>query len=260
MPLTQALLLSPPSLSSYPEKLKYIINSKHDDEKVDLQMFDRLALGVVSLPSSNYDMILLLADAEGSHRESSALADKVVMEKIMQSLKPGGRLSSQPTSDGFGDSLYQTEAILAGLISDGNGGFIKPEFGEQHVVRLRPGKKKQGKYQTGNGETGSGQPIDPSANNYNGLNPRKAKLPGKIDFTDDFSATLGTSDVVNHSGDDLIDEDDLLGKDDLDRPIVQRKWHLRGYVYLFLFIVFIVVIIIIIVVVVFFFFFLANGI
>ena len=51
-PPLRSLLLSPPSLSSHPEKLDNVV-AAHDRNATDIQMLDRLSLSLVSLPEAN---------------------------------------------------------------------------------------------------------------------------------------------------------------------------------------------------------------
>ena len=90
----RTLLLSPPSLSSHPEKLNNVIES-HDRNATDMQMLDRLSLGLVSLPESTYDLILVLTDADGTRKESQNLLSRDMLALLIKTLRPGGRLRSQ---------------------------------------------------------------------------------------------------------------------------------------------------------------------
>ena len=144
------------------------------------------------------------------------LTERGVMGCVAQSLKPGGRLVGQRGINGLDGSLFQTEAVLTGLMGDEKGGFVKPDFGGQISVRLRPGRKKRGKDQDDRNGMASG----------NGQHMENVKLPSRIDFTDDF-ITMVNPGSADGLGDDLIDEDDLLGDDDLERPIIQREWLAR---------------------------------
>lgn len=216
----KTLLLSPPSLSSHPDKLNAAFLSC-DQNVTDLQMLDRLELGLVSLPSSSYDYVLILADADSTFSENLRILGRETFAKIVQSLKPGGQLRSQAGMHGSFDSLYHTEAILAGLISDKEGGFRKPNSVQQ-AVPLQSGKKKKGQHNQ--------QDVTPSSSSLNDgpsiVQPGQSKKPvgvGFVDFSDDFGLESASSNST-YSDDGLIDEDALLGDDDLGRPIVQRKY------------------------------------
>src|SRR5271170_5950294 len=90
----RTLLLSPPSLSSHPEKFNNVIES-HDRNATDMQMLDRLSLGLASLPESTYDLILILTDADGTRTESQNLLSRQVLSLLVKALRPSGRLHSQ---------------------------------------------------------------------------------------------------------------------------------------------------------------------
>lgn len=90
----KSLLLSPPSLSSQPDKLNAALLSCGRNA-TDPQMLDRLALGFVSLPDLTYDSIIILADSDDTFTESLKILGRELFAKIVQSLKPGGYLRSQ---------------------------------------------------------------------------------------------------------------------------------------------------------------------
>ncbi|ODH26206.1 Fe-S cluster assembly protein DRE2 [Paracoccidioides brasiliensis] len=170
------LLLSPPSLSSHPEKLNAILGL-HARESTDLQMLDRLALGLVSLPESTYDVVLLLTGADNTLAETYRLVSRGVLQGVVNSLKPGGKLRNRDnqiwgsgsdsaaglgSSDGDGggggekmsssEQAFRNEAILAGLVFDDRGELAKPDFGAQQAVPLKLGRKKNlGESAFGNG-------------------------------------------------------------------------------------------------------------
>jgi hypothetical protein len=133
----RTLLLAPPSIASHPDALNSIV-AAHDRNATDIQMLDRLALGLVSLPASTYDLILLLTNVDGSRDP----LNRLVIEKLVPSLKAGGKLKSQ--DDQFGKaSSEQTEAILAGLVQDASGAMSKPANTTTQTVELTFGKKKK---------------------------------------------------------------------------------------------------------------------
>lgn len=217
----KTLILSPPSLSSHPEKLNSALLS-YDRNVTDLQMLDRLALDLVSLPSAGYDHILILADTDETFSESSKVLGRETLAKIVLSLKPGGRLRSLAKNHESFDNLYQTEAILAGLVKDKEGGFQKPDSVQQSVP-LQLGRNRKGR-----GKGAKAAPSQPTAppiiedRNYGQTGPKPAGV-GFVDFSDDFGQEIA-SNHQGYSDDELIDEDDLLGDDDLGRPIVQREY------------------------------------
>ncbi|KAK2753950.1 electron carrier [Arachnomyces sp. PD_36] len=201
----RVLLLSPPSLSSHPDKLNAVLKSR-DRNATDLQMLDRIALGVISLPESTYDTIILLADADGTRVEGGKLLDRQVLSRITQALKPRGRLQSQDGSFGAVEGAERTEAILAGLVVDGKNGLAKPDSGQQGAVPLRFGKKK----------AATGDAVTNAQNNNGGAATTAVanKAPAGVGFV---NSTLDTND----DDDELIDEDELLGDDDMGKPIIQ---------------------------------------
>ena len=139
---TRTLLLAPPSVSSHPEALSRIAET-HDRSVTDIQMLDRLAMGLVALPAETYDVVLLLTDVDGSRTESSRLLDRHVMEKVVRSMRADGRLRSQ--SGDLGQREI-TEAILAGLVKQTDGdGMTKPSSssGAAQTVTLSFGKNKK---------------------------------------------------------------------------------------------------------------------
>lgn len=227
----RTLLLAPPSIAAHPEALNRVVEA-HDRSHTDIQMLDRLALGLVSLPAATYDIILLLTDADGSSTESQRLVDRNIMTKLFEALKANGKLKSQDGKLGLVDGSEKTEGILAGLII-GDDGFKKPDSGGSGgVVQLRFGKKKTKEEANGNGAVvpnadGSvplnfhrkrksvdmdapAQPVQPAAS-------AQPTGVGFVDFTDDLD------ELVMGDEDDLIDEDELLTADDLAHPIIQRK-------------------------------------
>ncbi|KAK3068356.1 electron carrier, partial [Teratosphaeriaceae sp. CCFEE 6253] len=121
----RTLLLAPPSIASHPQALSRVAET-HDRHATDIQMLDRLALGLVTLPAATYDVVLLLTDVDRSRRESARLLDRQVMGLLVAAMKVGGRLRAQ--GGGFGGGAEQTEAILAGLVTaDGEEGMVKPD-------------------------------------------------------------------------------------------------------------------------------------
>ena len=214
----RTLLLAPPSISAHPEVLERIYEAHHR-EFTDIQMLDRLAVGLVNLPASNYDVVLLLTDADGTSRESHKLLGRDVITKVAYALKPGGIFKSQDELFGSVDSTEKTEAILAGLISQGKDGMVKPGNTESQSVPLRFGKKANPTINGTNGAlngtvlvTLNGKRKEISAE------PTKPAGVGFVDFSDDFEDP-----IITGEDDELIDEDDLITEEDLARPIIQRE-------------------------------------
>ncbi|KAG9969078.1 DUF689-domain-containing protein, partial [Aureobasidium melanogenum] len=134
----RTLLLAPPSIASHPDALNSIVEA-HDRNATDIQMLDRLALGLVSLPASTYDLVLLLTNVDGSREP----LNRAIIEKLVPALKAGGKLKSQDGQFGASTSSEQTEAILAGLVQDVSGGMSKPAAAAAQTVTLSFGKKKK---------------------------------------------------------------------------------------------------------------------
>lgn len=179
-------------------------------------MLDRLAAGLVQLPVSTYDVILLLTDADGTTRESHKLLGRDVMVRIADALKPGGYLRSQDGVFGAASGTEKTEAILAGLV-EGSDGMTKPEDAGSVSIPLKLRKKTNG---VTNGTTNG---TDAVPLNLNGKRPSPEPVKpvgvGFVDFSDDFDDP-----IITGEDDDLIDEDDLLTEEDMARPVIQRKF------------------------------------
>jgi anamorsin len=220
----RTLLLSPPSLSSHPEVLASVLGS-YDRNVTDIQMLDRLSLGLVSLPESTYATILLLSDPDGTRIESSRLLGRSVLGKLVRALKPGGGLKSQDgtyATDDVGEE--RREAILAGLVARGTDGMAKPDYSATEAVPLRINKKKNIPLASTSASSTSGLDAPPHALNGKRKNGAfKPVGPADVGFVG-FGNDLGESTISIDDDDELIDEDTLLDEEDMARPIVQRKF------------------------------------
>jgi hypothetical protein len=231
---SRTLLLAPPSLAAREDRLSALF-AAHPRATTDLQMLDRLAAGLVSLPPATYDLVLVLTDADGARRAEAAalLADRAVWARLVPALGLGGRLRSEDGSFGSaagngvsgGDDTagVRREAVLAGLVAEA-GGFVKPEYAEEEAVPLRFGL---GKNKNKMGGSAAGPAVGAVTVSVGGKKEALGMVPpvvaaavaapagvGFIDFSDDL-------DLDAEDDDDVIDEDTLLTEEDLRRPIQQ---------------------------------------
>ncbi|MCJ1475320.1 electron carrier [Lambiella insularis] len=233
--LPRSLLLTPPSLSSHPEKLDLILEA-HNRQTTDIQMLDRLSLSLVQLPPATYTTIIILTDADNTRSESRSLLSRETLAQLVVALKPGGIIRSQ---DGTFASQTETaerqEAILAGLIVSDDGA-MRPNYDTTAAIPIGFGKNRasQDATNTTNGSVSSrtqnGAPIPtgmasttfPAGTGAVILNANGQRFTGPagvgfVDFSDDFDVPEEEED----SDDELIDEDTLLEESDFTRPITQ---------------------------------------
>lgn len=241
--LSRTLLLAPPSVSAHPETLTKVAEA-YDRNATDIQMLDRLAMGLVTLPAATYDVVLLLTDVDGSRQESSRLLSREVMERIVPAMKVNGRLKSQDGSLGGTPGAEQTEAILAGLVKRDGDGMVKPDSAANQTVSLNFGKKKANAaaIPANNIEavnTAKRRADDISTGNgySNGQGPMRTTPAGVgfIDSNDDFDG--GFDDGSGYDDDDdieipsneeleraeKIDPDTLLTEEDRKKPLIIRR-------------------------------------
>lgn len=216
-PITnRTLLLSPPSLSSHEDKLTSVLEM-HDRSATDMQMLDRLSAGLVSLPESTYDIIIILCDADGSRRESRTLLGRAIFEVLIRTMKPGAVLRSQDRQFGTTEGSEKNEAILAGLLYQPGVGFVKPEHDAQASVPLRLGRKKDVAHAAGGLKGTTEGSVAVPLNGKRKSEDVSNGLPGGVGFDN------GTQDAEEiDSDDELIDEDTLLDEEDLKRPVKIR--------------------------------------
>ncbi|KAI0420399.1 cytokine-induced anti-apoptosis inhibitor 1, Fe-S biogenesis-domain-containing protein [Xylaria grammica] len=192
MTAQRTLLLAPPSIASHEETLRNVY-ATFNRATSDLTMLDRLSSGLVALPPSTYDLVVVLTDAAGARRdEATQILTRRVYDAVAGSMKPGAILRPQE-----GPSLPEAEAILAGLVLRADGTFEKAV--EEAPVLLRLGGKKK------NGATNG------HSSNGNGSVPIAKKQPVVSLLLDD--------DLDGFEDDDLIDEDTLLTEEDINRTI-----------------------------------------
>lgn len=227
---TRTLLLAPPSLAAHPEALTTVL-AAHDRNATDIQMLDRLALGLVSLPAATYDLILLLTDADGARAHK---LERAVIERLAPSLKPDGRLSAQ---SGELNGAEQTEGILAGLVAEG-GGLVKPKAAAEQTVKLSFGKKKKADaaavpanpVEAVNTAKRKSQDISANGDGTGAVKATPAGV-GFVDMSDDFGVDYEDEDMEMEipSNEELeraerIDPDSLLTEEDRQKPLNIRTF------------------------------------
>ncbi|CAL3967278.1 unnamed protein product [Diplocarpon coronariae] len=225
-PSARTLLLAPPSIASHEESLRNVL-ATHDRAVTDLQMLDRLSAGLVSLPDSTYDLILVLTDADGSRKESTQLLGRDVFARIVQALKAGGRLQAQNGTLGQdATSVESREGIMAGLVPEGQG-MTKPDHRSIEPVPLRLRRKEKSDV-----VSNAGSAVATAAVQVNGkrksvdmAGERPAGV-GFVDFSDDFGQPMITREDDEEGDDDddeLIDEDTLLADIDMSAVHVPKE-------------------------------------
>ncbi|OTA23309.1 hypothetical protein BTJ68_13135 [Hortaea werneckii EXF-2000] len=205
----RTLLLAPPSVASHPDALTKVAEA-YDRSATDIQMLDRLAMGLVALPSATYDVVLLLTDVDCSRTESGRILDRQVMEKLVQAMKVGGSLRSQDGNLGSAQSKEQTEAILAGLVAGEGEGLVKPDTtsGVQ-TVTLSFGKKKK---------------ANAAAVPANEVEAANSAAPAGVGFDDgttnddDDDMEIPDDEELQQAG--QIDPNTMLTEDDRQKPII----------------------------------------
>lgn len=240
---SRTLLIAPPSVAGSPDSLNSIFEA-HDRSATDIQMLDRLALGLVSLPATTYDVILLLTDVDGTRTESSRLLDRDVMGKLVESLKAGGRFRSQDGTFASAPGSEQTEAVLAGLVKDDGEGMMKPAEAAVQTVKLSFGKKKKANAaaQPANAVEAANTGAVPVTGEKRKIEEAPKVAPaapagvGFVDFSDDLDMDYDDYEEEDDFGipskDELlqggtIDPDTLLTEEDRKRPINIRKSRLH---------------------------------
>ncbi|KAI1112722.1 cytokine-induced anti-apoptosis inhibitor 1, Fe-S biogenesis-domain-containing protein [Nemania sp. NC0429] len=189
----RTLLLAPPSIASHEETLRDVY-ATFDRASSDLTMLDRLSSGLVALPPSTYDLVVVLTDAAGARRDEAArILTRRVYDAVAGSMKPGALLRAQD-----GPPLPESEAILAGLVPRADGAFEKAEEEAPVLLRLGGGGNKKKKI-----------------NGTNGVNAVplvvKKEKPAVTLILDD--------DLDGFEDDDIIDEGTLLTAEDINRTI-----------------------------------------
>ena len=161
----------------------------------------------MSLPDATYDLVLLLADPNGTNTANHSNVDRSVLSKIVQALRPGGKLQSQDGQYAAQSGSEKTEAILAGLVECAGQGMQKPETSNAAPVSLRLREKADA-----GPKTVETTPPFVAQSGKRKEDEAFATIPAGVGFSDDLS-----------DDDEMIDEDDLLTEEDLMRPVIQRK-------------------------------------
>lgn len=205
-PQQRTLLLAPPSLAASPTRLPSLFTSgAFSRATTDLHMLDRLAAGLVTLPPSTYDLVLVLAGDDATPQLNRAL-----WALIVPAVKPGGKVSAEDgrlSKDSVGTLAEAREAVLAGLVA-GEDGFVKPEgWGEEEAVPIAFGLKRKNKVEVGEKKENAPPPA---------VQAPPPKGVGFVDFSDDLDLDADDAD-----DDGLIDEETLLTEADLRRPVPQ---------------------------------------
>lgn len=223
----RTLLLAPPSLSAHPEALTTVL-AAHDRNATDIQMLDRLALGLVSLPTQTYDLVMVLTDADGAR---STHLDRAVVEKLVSSLKIDGRLTAQNGSLGPQEI---TEGVLSGLVADGNGALRKPQAAAEQTVKLSFGRKNKNKADAAAVPANATEAINTAKRksvDISTAGPVKATPAGVgfVELGDEFGNDYDEDeDMEIPSNEELeraerIDPDSLLTEEDRLKPLNIRK-------------------------------------
>ncbi|KAH0610602.1 uncharacterized protein H6S33_012129 [Morchella sextelata] len=184
-PTGRTLLLCPPSISSTPALLESALSTLPRDS-TDVQMLDRLALGLVSLPATTYTSVLLLSTPSATSEPSAP-----ILEKVFASMAPGAKWRSQNNTPVSADKLA---LLMAGFLVADDGSLVKPDT-KSVPLKLR---------RKADSPAAVPKPAAPVV---------VAAAPsgvGFIDFGDDLD-----------DDDELIDESTLLDGDDLSAPIQQ---------------------------------------
>nr|XP_023907928.1 fe-S cluster assembly protein dre2-like [Quercus suber]POF16448.1 fe-s cluster assembly protein dre2 [Quercus suber] len=231
--VTRTLLLAPASVAAHPETLARVAEA-YDRDATDIQMLDRLAMGLVALPASTYDVVLLLSEVEPSAQDNARLLDRNAMKILYQSMKTGAKLRSH---NGSFDAVDRTEAILAGLV-DAEDGMSKPDNTAVQTVKLSFGRKKANAAavpanaeEMANAVKRKSEDISTGLRTVTPANGVAKVVPngvGFVDSTDDLEDEYEDDDDMDvdfPSNEELeraerIDPDTLLTEADREKPII----------------------------------------
>ncbi|KAF3936403.1 Anamorsin [Dactylella cylindrospora] len=214
-PTSKTLLLCPPAVAANPEVLQAAL-ATHPRSSTDVQMLDRIALGLVNLPAETYATVILLSDPASTPFD----IDTTLLQKVTASMTPGSKWITEKC-----DSLKKVnrlQVMLAGLVvneADGLVSFSKPDYGRTAAVPLKFGKKAKDSSTETVTLNGKRKSVEISTD-VPLVAPMKAKpvteyKVGYVDFGDDLDVDFGEDD------DELIDENTLLNDGDLDMAVQQ---------------------------------------
>ncbi|KAK6338293.1 electron carrier [Orbilia blumenaviensis] len=232
----KTLLLCPPAVASKPEVLQAAL-ATHPRSSTDVQMLDRIALGLVNLPAETYATVILLSDPAPSNASTAYDIDTALLQKVVASMSPGSRWTAEGKDALKG--VDRLQVVLAGLVVsevDGGVSFSKPDYAKSAAVPLRFGRKKKDETVplksattvsiNGNSSAAAAPTSTTTATTttaaavpLNGVKTEKKKeyKVGFVDLGDDLDADFGEEE----DDDDLIDENDLLDDSDLAMPVQQ---------------------------------------
>ncbi|KAF2863964.1 DUF689-domain-containing protein [Piedraia hortae CBS 480.64] len=201
--LKRTLILAPPSVAAHPETLGKVAEA-YDRSATDIQMLDRLAMGLVALPAATYDLVLLLTGV-------GDVLDRRVMEMVVKSMRPLGKLRCNEREM---QSQERTEAILAGLESDPEEGMVKPNAVEAQTVKLNFRRKANASAVPANAV----EEVNGARTNR-GMPLAQAGVPNGVGF-DDGEDELEIPDEEELLKAEAIDPNTLLTEEDRKRPII----------------------------------------
>jgi hypothetical protein len=200
-PAKRTLILCPPTVSSNPEVLQNALATVNRDS-TDVQMLDRLALNLATLPDGIYSTVLLLSDPSTN---APTNLEKSLLEKVLAAMAPGGRWRSQGDKEWAADRLkFLTTGFLVEESAEGEGVVVvKPDFGGQKSMTLNL-RKRQG---------GAVSVVKPVVAPKPTPKPVTGNGVGFVDFGDDLE-----------EDDELIDEDELMADENLATPVQIRMF------------------------------------
>ena len=182
----RTLLLCPPSVASDPHLLESHLSAL-DRTTTDVQMLDRLSMGLVSLPTATYTTVRLLPG-------STTPLTPALLAQINTTMKPGARWTSPENAEWTKDKLA---FLIAGFMVDGDV-VSKPDFGPQKTVALKPRAKTTA-----------------------AATAPKVVVPKKVP-RQEVQFDMG-DDLDDDDDDELIDEDELMADETLATAAQMRK-------------------------------------